>query len=603
MNKQQIHRCMRMVWAGLIGLTASLSPALPPPLAQAQTTTPLNCSSAYQIVQTLSNSAKWEMCWEPRPGYGYRLSQVIFTPPGGVRRLVLDQLHVAQLFVPYDDNGPRYHDISYGVNMATLSSAECPGGSLLGNAKLCLMRRPRGYAFNDATSSQQAQGESFATFGYFSVGQYYYIFQYTFNDDGSLEPSIGASGSLQRFGGNTSTGWPVRGQVGVNHNHFVIWRMDFDLDGATNDIVEQVDFGGEGSDGRNMTITALNTETKVQNNLNNLRFWRVRDGAKANADGHAISYEIEPNVSSQFRAGESFTANDFYATQQNTSEILVDDGNGLDGFVNGQALTDPVLWYSVNFHHVPRDEDDVRMPAHFQGFIIRPRDMQAGVNGSGTVPTPTPTLAPTATPIAPTPTVPGPTPTGVLPTPTFAPPTPTANPPAATPVPNGQIGTQTFGNAANVAIPDSGAASPYPATLNVSNMGGTISKVTVKLKGLSHTYPSDLDVLLVGPNGQQVVLMSDAGSGNNINNVTLTIDDAASQSFSRSTINTGSYRPTNLGSGDGFPAPAPGGSPATALSAFNSTAANGVWRLFVVDDQDEDTGTMSGGWEVTITTQ
>jgi subtilisin-like proprotein convertase family protein len=348
-----------------------------------------------------------------------------------------------------------------------------------------------------------------------------------------------------------------------------------------------------------MTITPLNNETKVQNNLNSLRFWRVRDGAKVNADGHSISYEIEPRVTSQYRGGESFTRNDFYATQQNSSENLVDDGSGLDAFVNGQTLTDPVLWYGVNFHHVPRDEDDVRMPAHYQGFIIRPRDLGAGVNGSSTVPTPTPTT----TLIAPTPTVPGPTPTGVLPTATLAPPTPTANPPTATPVPNDQIGTQTFSNAAPVSIPDSGAASPYPATLNVSNMGGTISKVTVKLKGLSHTYPSDLDVLLVGPNGQQVVLMSDAGSGNNINNVTVTIDDAASQSFSKSTINTGSYRPRNLGSGDDFPAPAPGGSPATGLSAFNHTTANGVWQLYVVDDQNEDTGTMSGGWEVTITTQ
>jgi subtilisin-like proprotein convertase family protein len=256
------------------------------------------------------------------------------------------------------------------------------------------------------------------------------------------------------------------------------------------------------------------------------------------------------------------------------------------------------VWYGVNFHHVPRDEDDVRMPAHFQGFIIRPRDLEAGVNGSNNVPTPTPTLAPTTTPIGPTPTAPGPTQT---PSPTSQ--TPTAVPPTATPTPNAQVGTQTFSNAASIAIPSAGVASLYPSTINVSGMGGIISKVTVKLKGLSHSYPSDLDVLLVGPNGQQVVLLSDAGSSKQISNVTVTLDDAASQSFSKSTINTGSYRPTNMGSGDSFPAPAPGGSPASALSIFNGTSANGVWRLFVVDDQDQDAGTVAGGWEVAITTQ
>lgn len=82
--------------------------------AQAATTETLSCSSNYQIIQTFANQGKWEMCWEPKAGYGYRLSQVIFTPPNGVRRKIMGTMHVAQLFVPYDDNGARYHDISYG---------------------------------------------------------------------------------------------------------------------------------------------------------------------------------------------------------------------------------------------------------------------------------------------------------------------------------------------------------------------------------------------------------------------------------------------------------------------------------------------------------
>jgi subtilisin-like proprotein convertase family protein len=41
-------------------------------------------------------------------------------------------------------------------------------------------------------------------------------------------------------------------------------------------------------------------------------------------------------------------------------------------------------------------------------------------------------------------------------------------------------------------------------------MSDIISKVVVKLKDLSHTYPDDLDILLVGPGGQTVLLMPDA---------------------------------------------------------------------------------------------
>ena len=65
--------------------------------------------------------------------------------------------------------------------------------------------------------------------------------QNSFGDDGSIQPAVGASGSLQRFGGNTSTGWPVKNQVGISHNHRVIWRMDFDLNGAANNQAEQID--------------------------------------------------------------------------------------------------------------------------------------------------------------------------------------------------------------------------------------------------------------------------------------------------------------------------------------------------------------------------
>ena len=44
-------------------------------------------------------------------------------------------------------------------------------------------------------------------------------------------------------------------------------------------------------------------------------------------------------------------------------------------------------------------------------------------------------------------------------------------------------------------------------------MGGTISKVTVRLNNIAHTFPDDIDVLLVGPGGQTSILMSDNGLG------------------------------------------------------------------------------------------
>ena len=225
----------------VIGILAVLSTLalLPMQSAHAVTTEALSCTPQYQIVQTFSNLAKWEMCWEPRAGYGYRLTQVIFTPPNGIRRKVFQSTHVAQLFVPYDENGARYHDIGYGANLAVLAADECPGGSLLTNSTLCLVQRPAGYLSKNATTGASIQGDSFAVFGYYGLGQYYYTFQYTFFDDGSIEPAVLASGALQRYTSLAANGWRIPAAAfpdvyGVNHNHLVIWRMDFDLDGSAN---------------------------------------------------------------------------------------------------------------------------------------------------------------------------------------------------------------------------------------------------------------------------------------------------------------------------------------------------------------------------------
>jgi subtilisin-like proprotein convertase family protein len=162
-----------------------------------------------------------------------------------------------------------------------------------------------------------------------------------------------------------------------------------------------------------------------------------------------------------------------------------------------------------------------------------------------------------------------------------------------------------FSNPAIITIPDSGAATPYPSDINVSGLSGTVNRLTVTLGDLSHTFPADINVLLVSPSGQKVVLMSGTGGGNTINNVTLTFDDAAAQSLpADGTIVSGTYRPT-VASGEGdipnFPPPAPPGPYAQILSAFNGSNPNGTWSLYVFDSVGGDAGQIAGGWSLNIT--
>ncbi|HEY1017147.1 MAG TPA: hypothetical protein VGE07_30815 [Herpetosiphonaceae bacterium] len=159
-------------------------------------------------------------------------------------------------------------------------------------------------------------------------------------------------------------------------------------------------------------------------------------------------------------------------------------------------------------------------------------------------------------------------------------------------------------NPAAITIPESGTASPYPSTIAVSGVTGNITKARVRLNGLSHTFPDDIDVLLVGPTGRAVILMSDAGGSFDLNNVTLTFDDAAATALPDTTqIISGSYRPTNIGpTGDVFGGTAPTGPYSTTLAAFNGTNANGTWRLYVVDDAGPEGGAINGGWTLDLTT-
>ncbi|MFD4820718.1 proprotein convertase P-domain-containing protein [Peribacillus butanolivorans] len=166
--------------------------------------------------------------------------------------------------------------------------------------------------------------------------------------------------------------------------------------------------------------------------------------------------------------------------------------------------------------------------------------------------------------------------------------------------------TSTFSNPASITIPDEGPSSPYPSTINVTGLTGTIAKVTATLHNLSHTHLNDLEILLVGPGGQNVILMDDVGdSAPGVVNATYTFDDASPNSMNAVTIPpSGTYKPSNNGSLENLPAPAPQQPPSygTLLSVFNGTNPNGTWSLFVNDDAAIDSGSIADGWSLTITT-
>ena len=158
-------------------------------------------------------------------------------------------------------------------------------------------------------------------------------------------------------------------------------------------------------------------------------------------------------------------------------------------------------------------------------------------------------------------------------------------------------------NAAYVVIPTYGPANPYPSVLTVSGLSGVVSKAVVTLHGLYHTFPSDIEAVLAGPGGQTVALMANAGYSYSVSGLTLSFDDAAGVPLPQfAALATGAYQPTVYGSLGSLAAPAPAGPYASALTAFNGASPNGAWSLFIYDHKQGDSGGLTGGWGLNLTT-
>ncbi|QDU75666.1 Calcium-dependent protease precursor [Bremerella volcania] len=130
-----------------------------------------------------------------------------------------------------------------------------------------------------------------------------------------------------------------------------------------------------------------------------------------------------------------------------------------------------------------------------------------------------------------------------------------------------------------VSITDNNTVS---SNLSVSGLTGIISDVNITLN-ISHTYDSDLEVSLIAPTGESVLLFNRiGGSGNNFTGTTLD-DEAVLAITAGSPPFTGTFRPQG------------------SLSDFDGLNPNGTWTLSVTDHASLDTGQVTG-WSLTFLT-
>lgn len=140
----------------------------------------------------------------------------------------------------------------------------------------------------------------------------------------------------------------------------------------------------------------------------------------------------------------------------------------------------------------------------------------------------------------------------------------------------------------------------YPACFRVQNFVGTVASIKVRLHKFSHTWPGDVAMMLRGPGGETVFLMGFAGRGFVVANLELVFQDGSSALPATSVITSGTYAPTNyFTSAITFPSPAPAGPYGNVLSVFVGTNPNGLWHLFLGDNQPVNAGSL-GSWDLVI---
>lgn len=359
-----------------------------------------SCADESRISQQFDNGAVWEFCWESRIRENLILSDITYTPPDGQPLKVINNARLSQLHVAYDDSDVTYNDVTqYGLGggfLLSLDPGDCPDGDILEiqtRPALCKRLTTAESGYQTATRSNKTQRLNL--FSVSQVGAYTYIVNWNFYANGAIEPSIGATGALQRNSEDISLPY---GRVLENdpdtlwlsHTHNYYWRLDFDLgENATDDVFSESRLEVDAQGKRAQTVEFFSSEQALRIDPQTQAKWTIH----ANAEPNSPAYVIEP-----IRSGhryersevEPYSAYDFFVTVANDCERFASQNsrfnpdclNNVLQFVDGQSIVneDLVLWHRVSFHHVPRNEDQRHMHSHWDGFIMKPRNVLSGTS-------------------------------------------------------------------------------------------------------------------------------------------------------------------------------------------------------------------------------
>jgi primary-amine oxidase len=372
--------------------------------------------------------------WELRLGFNHReglvLHQVGFRDAGRLRP-VAHRLSFAEMVVPYRDASPDHYrrtafDIGeWGLGFMTTSLAlgcDCLGEisyldavvhdsrgepRTISNA-ICVHEEDSGVLWkhvDERAGAEVRRARRLVISFHVTVANYEYLIYWRFYQDGNIECEVRATGILVTShtgasGSAPSSGTLVdHGTYAPFHQHFIVARLDLDVDGPGNTVyaVDSVPARAGGDDpyglGLALSSTPLRTEAEGQQDYdwNTQRGWKIVNDNVRNGLGTSVGYKLVPSgmfpplldrSSPAFRRAEvightlwvtpyhpdeRWPCGDFPTQSEQDAGLPV--WTAQDRSIEN---TDIVLWYVFGLHHIPRPEDWPVMPVDIVSFWLKP---------------------------------------------------------------------------------------------------------------------------------------------------------------------------------------------------------------------------------------
>jgi primary-amine oxidase len=403
---------------------------------------PLEISQPQGVSFTLDgNRLTWQN-WELRIGFNYREGLVLHQvgyhdrAAGGAPRLrpVAHRLSFAEMVVPYRDPSPDHYrrtafDIGeWGLGFMTTSlmlGCDCLGEVRYLDAVLhdshgvpyeipnavCIHEEDNAVLWKhvDPLSGTEVRRMRRLVISFHvTVANYEYLVYWRFHQDGAIECEVRATGIMVTTRFPAGSPPPFGSVVDVDtyapfHQHFIVARLDLDVDGPANTVVETeteaLPVCAENPYG--LALVARNTPLRRESggfrdhDWASQRAWKVVNSGSANGLGTPVGYKLVPGASippmldpsspvlgragaiahtvwvTPYAPDERWPCGDF--PTQSSGDLP--GGAGLPEWTAADRViedVDVVLWYVFGIHHVTRPEDWPVMPVDTVSFWLKP---------------------------------------------------------------------------------------------------------------------------------------------------------------------------------------------------------------------------------------